>query len=229
MNDYANRKTPWITVEGVDGAGKSSQIPVIEESLRKKGYEVLSTREPGGTPLGEKLRSQLLVGKEAMNPDVQLLIAFASRAQHLSDVIIPAVSEGRAVVCDRFTDSSFAYQVHGEGASKNLADLLEREIQKDWQPDLTLVFDLPVESSYERMMKDGKSLDNFESKDFSYFERARKGYHERQKQKPSRIYLIDALQSKNEVSEQVRHTVEDSLNRREMRTTKPVDRNKMKR
>lgn len=229
MTDYANRKTPWITVEGVDGAGKSSQIAVIEEVLRGRGYEIVSTREPGGTPLGEKLRNQLLTGKEAMSPDTQILIAFASRSQHLNDVIIPSISEGKAVICDRFTDSTYAYQVCGEGASKSLVEALEREVQKDWQPDLTLVFDLPVEVSYERMMKDRKDLDNFESKDFSYFERVRKGYHERQKQKPSRIYLMDALQPKDEVSKQVRATVEDFLNRWEMRMTKPVDKNKMKR
>jgi len=207
------RKVPFVTVEGVDGAGKSSQLPVILKKLQQAGFDVVQTREPGGTPLGELLREQILNGQHEMNPNTQALLAFASRSEHVEQVIRPALDQGKAVLSDRFTDSTFAYQVGGGGASKPLVEALEREVQQGLQPDITFIFDLPVEESFARMHREARNLDNFESKPKQYFEQVRKGFLDRKKANPARVVIIDASVSKYEVSSQVEAALDDFLQR----------------
>ncbi|CAG0968438.1 partial dTMP kinase, partial [Anaerolineae bacterium] len=132
----------FITLEGVDGAGKSTHIPTIANLLRSKGHEVLVTREPGGTPLGEKLRELLL--HESMHPETETLLMFAARREHLELVILPALARGAVVLSDRFTDATFAYQFGGRGVAANKVRQLESWVQEGLQPDLTLLFDVPV-------------------------------------------------------------------------------------
>lgn len=206
-------KVPFVTVEGVDGAGKSSQLPVILKKLQQAGFDVVQTREPGGTPLGELLREQILNGQHEMNPNTQALLAFASRSEHVEQIIRPSLEQGKAVLSDRFTDSTFAYQVYGGGARKTLVESLEKEIQQGLQPDMTFIFDLPVEESFARMHRESRNLDNFESKPKQYFEQVRKGFLDRKKANPARVVIIDASVSKYEVSSQVEAALEEFLQR----------------
>lgn len=199
-------KAPWITVEGVDGAGKSSHIQPIIEFLQQAGFHVVSTREPGGTPLCEDLREKILF--QDMSLDTEVLMAFTSRAEHLNAIINPALDSGSAVVCDRFTDSTYAYQGCGKGYPLEKIEMLEKIVQKDAQPDLTLIFDLPPEESMRRLSKTGKNPDKFESQPMEFFAAVRQGYLDRAQMDPSRVKVIDSMPSlenvKKAVAEQLR-------------------------
>lgn len=208
-------KVPWISVEGVDGAGKSSHIKHIVKMLQDAGFEVTSTREPGGTDLGERLREEILNTPMALQTEV--LLAFASRAEHLNKVIRPALSRGHAVVCDRFTDSTYAYQGAGQGYPLEQIKQLEQMVHPDEQPDLTLIFDLPVSESMRRLEGTGKTPDKFESQNHDYFERVRSGYHARAKASPARIRLIDSSPSLADVQASVKQTVQEFLEQWERR------------
>jgi dTMP kinase len=179
----------FITLEGIDGAGKSTHIPAIAEILRSRGREVLITREPGGTPLGERLRELLL--HETMHPETETLLMFAARRQHLAQVIQPALARGAYVLSDRFTDASFAYQHGGRGVAAAKIRELEAWVQDDFQPDLTLLFDVPVSVSSQRLAG-ARDPDRFERENGEFFERIRQSYLQRAREFPKRFRVIDA-------------------------------------
>ncbi|MDG9780697.1 dTMP kinase [Metapseudomonas otitidis] len=182
----------FITLEGPEGAGKSTNRDFIASRLREHGVEVLLTREPGGTPLAERIRELLLApSDESMAVDTELLLMFAARAQHLDRVIRPALEAGQVVLCDRFTDATYAYQGGGRGVSMARIAELERFVQGSLRPDLTLVFDLPVDVGLQRAAARGR-LDRFEQEDRSFFDAVRQTYLERAAQAPERYRVIDA-------------------------------------
>jgi dTMP kinase len=179
----------FITFEGIDGAGKSSHIEATVRWLRAKGHAVVETREPGGTPLAETMRE--LVLHTAMDPLTEALLVFAARRDHLVQCIEPALAAGQTVVCDRFTDASFAYQGAGRGFDQAVLAQLEHWVQQGRQPDLTLWFDLPAETAAQRRAA-ARAPDRFEREDLSFFERVRTGYAARQQAAPERFRRLDA-------------------------------------
>lgn len=182
----------FITLEGPEGAGKSTNREYLAERLRSHGIEVVLTREPGGTPLAERIRELLLTpSDEAMGVDTELLLVFAARAQHLEGVIKPALARGAVVLCDRFTDATYAYQGGGRGLPEERIALLEKFVQGDLRPDLTLVFDLPVEVGLTRAAARGR-LDRFEQEKRSFFEAVRQTYLQRAQAVADRYKVIDA-------------------------------------
>lgn len=183
----------FITLEGVDGAGKSTHLAWIAERLRAGGREVVVTREPGGTPLGERLRELLLA--EPMHIETETMLMFAARREHLARVIAPALEAGRWVLSDRFTDATYAYQGSGRGLSIDRIAALEQWVHGDLQPDLTLYFDLPVEVARRRLSASESTPDRFEREAVGFFERVRSGYLERAASHPHRIRVIDAAES----------------------------------
>jgi dTMP kinase len=182
----------FITLEGVDGAGKSTHLAWIAERLRARGLEVVVTREPGGTPLGERLRELLL--EQPMHIETETMLMFAARREHLARVIAPALEVGRWVLSDRFTDATYAYQGGGRGLSLERIAALERWVHGDLQPDLTLYFDLSVEIARQRLAASQAAPDRFEREASGFFERVRAAYLERAAAHPGRIRVIDAAQ-----------------------------------
>jgi dTMP kinase len=193
----------FITVEGIDGAGKSTHVAGIADLLRQRGRSVVVTREPGGTPLGEKLREVLL--SQVMDIDTETLLMFAARREHIAQVIAPALAKGQWVVSDRFTDATYAYQGSGGGMSKDRIGVLERWVSGELRPDLTLVFDVPVDVALGRLPGHGR--DRFESKDKAYFERVRAAYLERASAEPGRIRVVDGGQQPADVKKVVESIV----------------------
>jgi len=191
----------FITFEGIDGAGKSSHIEATVAWLRERGHRVLVTREPGGTPLAETLRE--LVLHQPMDTLTEALLVFAARRDHLATCIEPALADGQTVVCDRFTDASFAYQGGGRGFDPEVLAQLERWVQQGRQPDLTLWFDLPAAVAAERRAA-VRAPDRFESQDLAFFERVRAGYLARCQLHDQRFRQLDALGSRDAVWAQVR-------------------------
>ncbi|MEB6590835.1 dTMP kinase [Pseudomonas asiatica] len=184
----------FITLEGPEGAGKSTNRDYLAARLREQGLDVVLTREPGGTPLAEKVRELLLApSDEAMAADTELLLVFAARAQHLAQVIRPALARGAVVLCDRFTDATYAYQGGGRGLPVERIASLEQFVQGDLRPDLTLVFDLPVEVGLARAAARGR-LDRFEQEGQAFFEAVRQAYLQRALREPQRYRLLDAAQ-----------------------------------
>ncbi|HDS1680380.1 TPA: dTMP kinase [Pseudomonas putida] len=184
----------FITLEGPEGAGKSTNRDYLAARLREQGLDVVLTREPGGTPLAEKVRELLLApSDEIMAADTELLLVFAARAQHLAEVIRPALERGAVVLCDRFTDATYAYQGGGRGLSVARIASLEQFVQGDLRPDLTLVFDLPVEVGLARAAARGR-LDRFEQEGQAFFEAVRQAYLQRAQGEPQRYSLLDAAQ-----------------------------------
>ncbi|MDD5249469.1 MAG: dTMP kinase [Rhodocyclaceae bacterium] len=188
----------FITLEGLDGAGKSTHLARLVEFLQRHGKTVVQTREPGGTPLGEKLRELLLA--EPMHLETEALLMFAARREHLARVIVPALERGDWVVCDRFTDASFAYQGGGRGLALDKLETLETWVQGGLNPDLTLLFDVPTEIALGRVKSMGRELDRFEQEKVEFFERVRAAYLERARAAPGRIRLIDGSRSVLEIS-----------------------------
>ena len=197
-------KAKFITFEGVDGAGKSTHLAWFAEALRKRGKEVLVTREPGGTPLGECLRDILL--NQPMHAETEALLMFAARFEHIEQVIKPALQRGAWVVSDRFSDASFAYQGGGRGMEVEKLEQLECWVHENFQPDLTLLFDLPIEVARQRLSKN-ITLDRFEQEKDSFFEKVRQAYLERRKKHPDRFVLIDAAQTPEQVKAHIDKTV----------------------
>jgi dTMP kinase len=183
-------KGKFVTLEGGEGVGKSTNLEFVRHFLERRGRKVIVTREPGGTRLGEQVRS-ILLADGAISPQTELLLLFAARAQHLSEVILPALAEGTWVVSDRFTDASYAYQGGGRGIDRNFIEMLEQRVQHPLQPDLTLLFDAPVEIGMMRAKKRGPS-DRFEAETVAFFERVREAYLDRAGRFPQRIRIIDA-------------------------------------
>ncbi|SPU50750.1 dTMP kinase [Bordetella trematum] len=182
----------FITLEGVDGAGKSTHIEWLVQTLRAHGLDVVSTREPGGTPLGERLRTLLL--SEPMGLDTETLLMFAARCEHVQQVIAPALARGAWVVCDRYTDATYAYQGGGRELGAARVAALEQWLQPALRPDLTWLFDVPLEVARARMAGE-RQLDRFEQEGQAFFERTRQAYHARVQADPDRIHVIDASQS----------------------------------
>ncbi|MDR3221548.1 MAG: dTMP kinase [Candidatus Accumulibacter sp.] len=195
----------FITFEGIDGAGKSTHITALIELLRARGLEVVSTREPGGTPLGEKLRELLL--HEAMHLETEALLMFAARREHLAAVIEPALSRGVWVVCDRFSDATYAYQGGGRGLDKAKFASLEHWVHGHLQPDLTFLFDLPPEVARGRIAEQGRALDKFEQEQADFHGRVRQAYLERAAAAPRRICVVNAGQRLEEIKKIVEETV----------------------
>jgi dTMP kinase len=185
----------FITLEGVDGAGKSTHTVWIADFLRAQGVEVVSTREPGGTPLGEKLRALVLT--DTMGLDTETLLMFAARCEHASQVIEPALARGAWVVCDRYTDATYAYQGGGRGLGAARIAVLEDWMQAG-QPDRTWLFDVPLEVARARLA-DAREPDRFEREGAEFFERTRLAYHVRAKADPGRIRIVDSTQSIDQI------------------------------
>jgi dTMP kinase len=201
----------FITLEGGEGAGKSTQLAAVADHLRGRGLDVLTTREPGGTRVGEALREILLgPGEESIHPDTELLLMFAARAQHLGQLIRPALAHGTWVVCDRFTDATYAYQGGGRGIPAQRIATLEGWVQGALRPDRVLVLDLPVEVGLTRLGARGGS-DRFEQEERAFYERVRMAYRERVEQDPGRYRLVDATGTRAEVRARLAAALEDLL------------------
>ena len=201
-------KAKFITFEGVDGAGKSTHLSWFAETLRGQGLDVLLTREPGGTPLGERLREILL--NESMHAETEALLMFAARREHIEQVIRPALAQGTWVISDRFSDASFAYQGGGRGLDTGKLEQLEQWTHGGFQPDLTLLFDIPVEIARQRL-SNNQSLDRFEQEQAEFFEKVRKAYLDRYAKSPQRFALIDAAQSLDQVKASLEKIIQAAM------------------
>lgn len=201
----------FITFEGIDGAGKSTHLAWFADALRQRGHDVVVTREPGGTTLGEQLRGILL--NQPMSIGTEALLMFAARMEHIEQIIKPALQAGKWVISDRFSDASFAYQGGGRGLDWDKLGQLEQWVHADLQPDLTLFFDVPVEVAQQRLRMSDRagsnniSLDRFEQEQTDFFERVRAGYHKRVQQNPHRYVVIDAAQP----LDKVKHKLEEII------------------
>jgi dTMP kinase len=193
-------KNKFITFEGMDGAGKSTHLAWFADVLRQRGVEVVVTREPGGTPLGEQLREILL--SQTMSIGTEAMLMFAARLEHIEQIINPALRTGKWVISDRFSDASFAYQGGGRGMDWGKLRQLEQWVHPDLQPDLTLFFDVPVEVARQRLANN-VSLDRFEQEQADFFERVRTGYLRRVQENPQRYTVIDAARSLEQVKLQL--------------------------
>lgn len=197
----------FITIEGGEGVGKSTNIEFIQQVLAEQGVECLITREPGGTPMAEEIREVLIKNRsEQVVSEAELLLMFAARAQHLYSKILPALESGVWVISDRFTDATYAYQSGGRGVSEQKVALLEDFVQGDLRPDLTLLLDAPIEVGMERARNRGK-LDRFEEEQTAFFSRVRQNYLKRAEQAPERFNVIDATQSLNEVQAEIKAVI----------------------
>jgi dTMP kinase len=197
----------FITLEGIDGAGKSSHMPWMGAWLEGQGISVVSTREPGGTPTGEAIRALLLHSASELHPDTETLLMFAARREHLARVIVPALEAGRWVLCDRFTDATRAYQGGGRAVERERIEILAAWVQNGLEPDLTFVFDIPVAIAHQRARGRTK-LDRFESEADTFHERVRNVYRQLAVEAPERIVEINASKSPPEVKKEL----EENLN-----------------
>ncbi|MBS0298704.1 MAG: dTMP kinase [Proteobacteria bacterium] len=200
----------FITLEGIDGAGKSTQLAWIVDLLQRAGLQPVVTREPGGTVLGERLRMLLLDKSMAMHAETEALLMFAARREHLDKVILPALQQGQWVVSDRFADASFAYQGGGRGLDQAKLSILEQWVQGALQPDLTLYFDVPVEVGQQRINRI-KEADRFEQEQAGFFQRVRNAYLDRARQFPQRIQIIDSSCDLADVKAAVEQTIQRLL------------------
>ncbi len=197
-----------ITLEGIEGAGKSTQLAVVQGCLEERGIRVITTREPGGSPIGERIRALLLdPHSKGMATDTELLLMFAARAEHIAQKIRPTLEQGTWVLCDRFTDATYAYQGGGRGVDVQRLSLLEDYVQGPLRPDLTLLFDLPVASGLSRAGK-RSAPDRFESQTLRFFDDVRAAYLAIAESQPERVRVIDADVQLARVSESVRRQVE---------------------
>lgn len=209
-NDLSN-KGLFITLEGVEGAGKSTLMDFVAGYFVNAGYEVILTREPGGTKTGEQIRNILLDSNNiGLTNDTELLLMFAARKQHIQEVINPALASGKVVICDRFTDASYAYQGGGRGIDESRIQILEDWVQQGLMPDLTLLFDLDVEIGLRRAGKRSEA-DRFEQEDIAFFERIRACYLARARNEPERFRIIDAAQAYDDVKQQIQDILQTQL------------------
>lgn len=201
----------FITIEGGEGVGKTTNMEFVAALIRSAGKTLVCTREPGGTPLGERLRELLLDPRyRGMAPDCELLMMFAARAQHLEERIRPALARGEWVLCDRFTDATYAYQGYGRGLPLAHIEMLERMVQQGLQPDLTLILDLPPARGLARA-EARSTPDRFEREQLAFFERVREGYLARAREAPERCRVIDAGQDLDRVRAQIREALQPLL------------------
>lgn len=181
----------FITLEGIDGAGKSTHLEWLARFLEGRGVRVTCTREPGGTPVGERLRELMLHSGAALHPETETLLMFAARREHIDKVIEPALASGAWVVCDRFTDATFAYQAAGSGVSWAKVEQLERWVQDGLEPHVTVLFDVAPDVGLSRAAR-GKRPDRFEREQLAFYERARQAYLKRARAAPQRVHVVDA-------------------------------------
>ena len=197
-------KGKFITIEGSEGAGKSTNIQYVQDYLQAKNIDFIATREPGGTPIAEKIRDLLLDKKNtSLCEDAELLLMFAARSQHLNELIIPALDAGKWVLSDRFTDATYAYQGGGRGLAKNKIAQLEQWVQEDLRPDATILLDIPVELGMERVRNRGET-DRFEEEQMSFFKRIRDTYLQLAKDNPQRFHIINTEPAIDEVYQQLK-------------------------
>jgi dTMP kinase len=203
MSAELEQKPLFITIEGGEGVGKTTNVEFIKSLLASADINFIHTREPGGTPLAEELRAMLLNKRaEAVDEMAELLLVFAARSQHLNRKILPALAAGQWVLCDRFTDATYAYQGCGRKMSTEVIEQLEETVQQGLQPDITLLLDVPVAIGMERARQRGE-LDRFESEQMAFFERVRQGYLTRAANNPNRFVVIDASKSLDVVQAQI--------------------------
>lgn len=202
----------FITIEGTEGAGKSTSLNYIKDILQQKDIDFITTREPGGTPIAEKIR-ELLLDKTntALCDDAELLLMFAARAQHLKELIIPALQSGQWVISDRFTDATYAYQGGGRGLPWEKIAQLEQWVQGDLRPDATILLDIPVEQGMERVRSRGET-DRFEEEQMSFFSRIREAYLRIARENPQRYYIIDTRPAIEEVYQQLDRVLKKLIN-----------------
>lgn len=201
----------FITLEGGEGVGKTTNMVFVQQLLEQNNIPVVVTREPGGTPLAEKIRQLLLDNdSEVVSETTELLLMFAARAQHIKHVIYPALNQGKWVLCDRFTDATYAYQGGGRNMDTETIAWLEKLVQQELQPDLTLLLDAPVETGAARVKSRGK-LDRFESEKIAFFERVRKAYLSRAQSQSNRISIINADQPLESVQESIEKVITSLL------------------
>lgn len=204
-------KGKFITLEGIEGLGKSTNLEFVSEHLRQRGKTVVTTREPGGTPIGEHLRDVLLNSERGSVPDTcELLMMFAARDVHLEQVIRPALERGEWVVCDRFTDATYAYQGGGRGLADAVIESLQTIVQRGLQPDLTILLDASIEVSEQRRIDRGHR-DRFESEEVEFFHRVRAKYLELAAADPQRVTVVDAAQSLSQVQAVLAATLDQIL------------------
>lgn len=194
----------FITFEGIEGCGKTTQLNLAADALRAKGYDVLETAEPGGTVLGQRIR-EILLGQGSFNicPEAELLLFMADRAQHVKEVIMPAVTAGKVVLCDRFLDATIAYQGYGRGLKVEAIREIYERVGGGVKPDLTILFDLMVDAGFERLLKRNGEIDRLEKEDRDFHQRVRYGYLTLAEQEPTRIFLINASLDVKQVHESV--------------------------
>ncbi|NOQ94077.1 MAG: dTMP kinase [Methylophaga sp.] len=205
-------KSLFISIEGIEGAGKSTQLAFIQRYLSENGKQLKVTREPGGTELGEAIRTLLLTPTETgMAVDTELLLMFSARAEHVAQVIKPALERGEWVLSDRFTDATFAYQGGGRGIEQQRINELAQWTLNGLQPDLTLLFDLPVELGQQRVLSRNQGVDRFEQEKVDFFQKVRNCYLERAEKEPQRIKIIDASQSIAEIEHQLTRILQPLL------------------
>ncbi|HQQ62345.1 MAG TPA: dTMP kinase [Pseudomonadales bacterium] len=207
------KKGKFLTIEGGEGVGKSTNIACVENFLLSRGITFIRTREPGGTPLAEELRNLLLAPREEkVCEKTELLLMFAARAQHLQQKILPALSQGVWVICDRFTDATYAYQGGGRGLSMDTIAVLENLVQEGLQPDLTLLLDVDVQTGMARASNRSEP-DRFEAEQMAFFEAVRAVYRDRAAQQPQRFCLVDASQSLDAVQADIRQVMSEFMAR----------------
>jgi len=201
----------FITIEGIEGVGKTTNMAFIEGWLKKNNIKYTSTREPGGTPMAESIRDLLLASRdEVMHENTELLLMFASRAQHLAEVILPSLRRGEWVLCDRFTDASYAYQGGGRGVSNKKISILEYLVQDNLRPDLTLLLDIPVNQGLKRALNRSKP-DRFEQEKIEFFERVRSRYLLRSVEFSNQYKVIDAANTLTKVQLEIENILENFL------------------
>ena len=203
-----SRAKGFISFEGIEGSGKSTQVKLLAEHLRTKGQDVLETAEPGGTKIGNKIRKLLLEPRNHMDPLAELLLYYSARAQHVRERIYPAILGNTIVITDRFTDSTVAYQGHARGIDLSVIDALNDIVVPDMKPYLTILLDFDVEEGLRRN-RDAQKDDRFEQETIDFHNRVRQGFHQIAKEEPERIKLVDASQSREEVSREIIKIVEE--------------------
>ena len=207
----SNNEGHFITLEGGDGSGKTTQIELLADFLNERGIDVHITREPGGTRLGEALREIILHNVDPINDKVELLLMFAARSQHVTNVIKPRLSNGQWVLSDRFTDATFAYQGGGRQMGIKDIEVLQALVQGDFRPDKTILLDLPVEQGILRLTRRGETRDRIEQQDLAFKQRVREAYLERYHQCRSRIALVDASAPIHEVHKAITIEIENMV------------------
>lgn len=212
MTKNSKHSGVFVTVEGIEGVGKSTAIRYLQACLLEKTIDVLVTREPGGTEIAESIRKVLLAHyDETMTDDAELLLLFASRAQHIANIIKPALTAGKFILCDRFTDASFAYQGAGRGMSEEYIAALERWVQGGLKPNLTILLDAPVKVGAQRAKHRGVDADRIELEKLQFFERARGAYLARAELEPDRFRVVDASQGLSQVKNNLTAIIDEFL------------------